>query len=68
MSDNLGPALEGLRREKEQIALTDEMSRRVGLDREVGRRVLAAARLSSRGVDMKAVAWGIHRAAEMKKA
>jgi len=53
--------------EAAQIALTDEMSRRVGLDVEIGRRVLAAAKLSSRGVDMKAVAWGIHRAAEMNK-
>jgi hypothetical protein len=57
-------ALDGLRREKEMIALTDEMSRRVGLDIKVGRRVLAAAKLSSRDVDMKAVAWGIKRAAE----
>ena len=54
--------------EAKQIALTDEMSRRSGLDLAVGRRVLAAARLSSRGVDMKAVAWGIHRAAEMQRA
>jgi hypothetical protein len=50
---------------EQQIAMTDEMSRRMGLDIEVGRRVLAAAKLSSRGVDMKAVAWGIKRAAEM---
>lgn len=57
-------ALEGLRREKEMIALTDEMSRRVGLDIKVGRRVLAAAKLSSDGVDMETVAWGIKRAAE----
>jgi len=53
--------------EAAQVALTDEMSRRVGLDVEIGRRVLAAAKLSSKGVDMKAVAWGIHRAAEMNK-
>ena len=53
--------------EAKQIELTDEMSRRVGLDIEIGRRVLAAAKLSSKGVDMKAVAWGIHRAAEMNK-
>jgi hypothetical protein len=53
--------------EANQVELTDEMSRRVGLDMEVGRRVLAAARLSSKGVDMKAVAWGIHRAAEMNQ-
>lgn len=51
--------------EMAQIALTDEMSRRVGLDVEIGRRVLAAAKLSSSGVDMRAVAWGIKRAAEM---
>lgn len=49
----------------ERIALTDEMSRRVGLDIQIGRRVLAAAKLSSSGVDMKAVAWGIKQAAEM---
>lgn len=59
--------MSGMTSEDDQAAVVDEMSRRVGLDVQVGRRVLAAARLSSNGVDMKAVAWGIKRAAEMRK-
>jgi hypothetical protein len=49
--------------EKKRIALTDEMSNRVGIDREVGRRFLATeivnARNQGRQPDMAVVAWAI---------
>jgi hypothetical protein len=72
VSDPLEDVLRGLLNEKtrtqkppmqNRVELTDEMSRRVGLDKTVGRQVLGielkAAANERRPTDMTNVAWGI---------
>jgi hypothetical protein len=72
VSDPLEDVLRGLLNEKtrtqkppmqNRVELTDEMSRRVGLDQTVGRQVLGielkAAANERRPTDMSNVAWGI---------
>lgn len=60
MADPLDSVLAGLATEKKRIAMTDEMARRVGVDQEQARRVLAVenvtAKKANRAVDMVAVA------------
>lgn len=71
MADPLEAVLAGLAAEKQRIEMTDEMARRVGVDREVARRVLAVenvtARKANRLVDMVAVAQQISIIAKKDK-
>jgi hypothetical protein len=71
MADPLDAVFAGLAAEKQRIEMTDEMARRVGVDREVARRVLAmenlAAKRAKQPVDMVVVAQAISIIAKKEK-
>ncbi len=70
-SDPIEALLNGLRQEQKNIEMTDEMAKRAGISHNVGRNILAIAKVCARKVgepvDMVQVANAIKFAGENKE-